>query len=260
MSKPALSPFAWVRRALAIGALFVILGWVIGLVGAVSRPWIGMILGALGLFLAGSAWATSHIGGAGVAAGLVGFIATLGMALEGHHGLVAARATIVEQPSLSDWDPRSDIIALRVGELRHLHNQEGRASLRRGSGKTASTTSMIVTPLFDPAVRRVVGFHCRSMQEPSRQNGAWVLSSEAWSGSGPVECGPGLTLAISKCQKAGIAIAEGAAQRMVEVFATEAALRQAHDVRKAVTMPLAFLVLYSVLVLCFRRQGAASVD
>jgi hypothetical protein len=260
MTRPALSPFAWVRRALAIGALLVILGWVVGLAGAVSRPWIGMILGALGLFLGGSAWAASRIGGAGVGAGLIGFIAALGMALEGHHALVARNAAIVEQPSLSSWDPSSDIIALHVGELRHLRKQEAWARVRRGSGKTASTSSVIVTPLFDPAVQRVVGFHCRGMEAPSRRDGAWVLSSAAWSGSGPVECGSGLTLAIAKCEKAGIAIAEGAAQRMVEVFATEGELRQAHKLRMAVTMPLAFLLLYAVLVVCFRRQGAASVD
>ncbi len=260
MTQPDLTPFAWVRRALAIGALFVILGWAVGLAGALSRPWIGMILGALGLFLGGSAWAASRIGGAGVGAGLIGFIAALGMALEGHHALVAARAAIVEQPSLSSWDPRGDIIALRVGELRHLRNQEGWARVRRGSGKTASTTSMIVTPLFDPAVQKVVGFHCRGTEAPPRKNGAWVLSSEAWTGSGPVECGPGLTLAIAKCQKAGIAIAAGAEQRMVEVFATEADLRHAHNLRMAVTIPLAFLLLYAVLLVCFRRRGAASVD
>ena len=125
MTQPALSPFAWVRRALGIGALFVILGWAIGLFGAVSRPWIGMILGAIGLFLFGSAWASSRIGGAGVGAGFIGFIAALGMAIEGHHALVATRAVIVEQPSLASWDPSSDIIALHVGELRHLHRQEG---------------------------------------------------------------------------------------------------------------------------------------
>lgn len=260
VSQPALSPFAWVRRALAIGALFVILGWVVGFAGALSRPWVGLILGALGIFLGGSAWAASRIGGAGVGAGLIGFIASLGMALEGHRALVAANAAIVEQSSLSDWDPRSDIIALRVGELRHLRHQEGWARLQRGSGKSASTTRMIVTPLFDPAVQQVVGFHCRSMQAPPRKNGAWVLSSEAWTGSGPVECGPGLALAIAKCQSAGIAIAEGAAKRTVEVFATEAELRQAHSLRMAVTIPLAFLLLYSALVVCFCRRGAASVD
>lgn len=260
MSQPALSPFAWVRRALSIAALFVMVGWVVGLAGALSRPWVGMILGALGLFLFGSAWATSRIGGAGIGAGLIGFIASLGMALEGHHALVAASAVIVEQPSLASWDPRSDIIALRVGELRHLRSQEGWARVRRGSGKSASTTSMIVTPLFDPALKQVVGFHCRSMADPSRKDGTWVLSSAAWAGSGPVECGPGLSLAVAKCQKAGIAIEEGAVARMVEVFATEAALRQAHKLQMAVTIPIAFLLLYSLLVICFCRRGAASVD
>jgi hypothetical protein len=260
MTQPARSPLAWVRRALAIGALFVVLGWAIGLAGAVSRPWVGMILGALGLFLGGSAWATSRIGGAGVGAGLIGFIAALGMALEGHHALVATRAAIIEQPSLASWDPRSDIIALHVGELRHLRKQEAWARVRRGSGKSASTTSLIVTPLFDPALQRVVGFHCRGTQGPPRKDGAWVLSSAAWNGSGPVECEPGLTMAIAKCQGAGIAIAEGAAQRSVEVFATEGELRQAHQLRMVVTIPMAFLLLYAVLVLCFARKGAESVD
>ena len=30
--------------------------------------------------------------------------------------------------------------------------------------------------------------------------------------------------------------------------------------RMVVTMPLAFLLLYAVLLVCFRRKGAASVD
>ena len=260
MSQSALSPLAWVRRALSIGALFVIVGWLVGLAGALSRPWVGMILGALGLFLFGSAWATSRIGGAGVGAGLIGFIASLGMALEGHHALVAASAVIVEQPSLASWDPRSDIVALHVGKLRHLRSQEGWARVRRGSGKSASSTSMSVIPLFDPALQQVVGFHCRSMPGPSRQDGTWVLSSAAWAGSGPVECGPGLSLAVAKCHKAGIAIEEGAAARMVEVFSTEAELRQAHNLRMVAVIPLSFLLLYSLLVICFCRRGAASVD
>jgi len=260
MTQPALSSLAWVRRALAIGVLFVILGWVVGLAGAFSRPWVGMILGAIGLFLGGSAWATSRIGGAGVGAGLIGFIAALAMALEGHHALVARHAAIVDLPSLASWDPRSDIIALHVGELRHLRQHEAWARVRRGSGKNASTHSISVTPLFDPAAQRVVGFHCRSRPGPSRKDGAWVLSSAAWAGSGPIDCEPGLTLAIAKCHKAGAAIAEGAAQRMVEVFATEAELRQAHNLRMVVTIPVAFLLLYAVLVLCFARKGAESVD
>lgn len=260
MTQPALSPFAWVRRALGIGALFVILGWAIGLFGAISRPWIGMILGAIGLFLFGSAWASSRIGGAGVGAGFIGFIAALGMAIEGHHALVATRAVIVEQPSLASWDPSSDIIALHVGELRHLHRQEGWARVRRGSGKSASATSTVVAPLFDAGAQRVVGFHCRGIQAPPHRDGAWVLSSAAWSGSGPVDCGLALSMAVGKCQKAGIAIAEGSERRMVEVFTTEGELRRAHNLRMAVAIPMTFLLFYAVLVACFARKGAASVD
>lgn len=190
MSEP-LSPWRWVRRALAIGLAMVVVGWIVGLLGALWQPWAGMVVGALGVFLGGGSWAASRLGGAGVGAAFVGFLAALGMSLEGHHAVVAGTAPIVELAALSAWDPRSDVIAMQVRELQHLRKHESWASQRRGSGKSASTVSTVVTPIFDPAEQRVVGFHCASHSEARRHNGRWVLASAAWQGSGPIECGIG---------------------------------------------------------------------
>ena len=63
MSEP-LSPWRWVRRALAIGLAMVVVGWIVGLLGALWQPWAGMVVGALGVFLGGGSWAASRLGGA----------------------------------------------------------------------------------------------------------------------------------------------------------------------------------------------------
>lgn len=254
MSGP-LTPWQWVGRALAIGAALVVIGWVVGLVGALWQPWAGMVLGALGVFLGGGSWAASQLGGAGVAAAFIGFVAALGMSLEGHHAVVAGTAPIVEMTALSAWDPRSEVVALRVRELQHLRRYESWATQRRGSGKTASSTSTVVTPLFDPAEQRIVGFHCAGTGEGRRSNGRWVLASAAWHGSGPVECGAGTKLALAKCARDKVAVADGASERFVEVFATEAALRGAHSLGKVAAIPLGFLMCYAVVVVLLRRRG-----
>lgn len=254
-----LSPWAWVRRALFVGAALTCAGVLAGGLGALVRPWLGMLLGGVGVALGGAAWATSRIGGAGVGAAFVGLVTSLGLSLEGWHAHLSARAAIVERPSLSSWDPRGEDVALHVGELRHLRELESWAQERRGSGKNARSVSTRVTPLFDPAEQRVVGFHCRTSTEVPRQNGRWVLSSAAWHGNGPMECGAGVALALAKCAKAGLPVADGARERFVEVFPTEAALRSAHDLQNGVCIPLTFFFAYGVLVVLFRRQGAASV-
>jgi hypothetical protein len=258
MSQP-LTPWRWVGRALATGMGLTLAGWLAGLLGALWAPWLGMVVGALGVLFGGGAWSSSRIGGTGFAAGLIGLIAAIGLSLEGHHAVVARTAPIAEFAGLSAWDPRGEAIALHVGELRHLRKHEAWASQRRGSGKNASTVSTVVTPLFDPAEQRVVGFHCVSSSSARRSNGRWALSSAAWHGGGPVECGAGTKLALASCAKAKVAVAEGATERFVEVFASEEELRGAHELHKAIGLPLGFLFFYALLVVIFRRRGAESV-
>ncbi len=255
-----LTPWQWVRRALGTATLLLLAGWAAGLAGVLTSGWVGWLLGGAGVGLGGSAWAVSRIGGAGLGAGLIGLVAAIGMNIEGQHAMAAARATIVELPSLSLWDPRSDIVALRTGELRHLRQLESWGSHRSGSGKNAHTSTHVVTPVFDDREKRVVGFHCRGANGRRGQNGAWVLSSAHWHGASAVECPQGLRLSIQKCAEAKLVVADGADRRFVEVFATEAELRGAHDLRQAAAIPMTFLLVYTVLVLLFRRHGPGSVN
>lgn len=258
MSEP-LTPWRWVGRALAIGMGLTLAGWLAGMLSALWAPWLGMVTGALVVLFGGGAWSASRIGGTGFGAGFIGLIAAIGLSMEGHHAVVAGTAPIVEFAGLSAWDPRGEAVALHVGELHHLRKHEAWASQRRGSGKNASTVSTVVTPLFDPAEQRVVGFHCASHNRVRRSNGRWALSSAAWDGSGPVECGAGIKLALASCAQANIAVGEGATERFVEVFASEEELRGAHELHKAIGIPLGFLFFYALLVVIFRRRGAKSV-
>lgn len=255
-----LSPWRWVGRALAVGAGLTLAGWAVGLAGALVAPWLGMLLGALGVALGGGAWSLARVGGAGLGAGLVGLVAAIGMSLEGHRALLARSAAIVEFSSLSAWDPCGDAVALHVGLLQHLRQHQSWASERRGSGKNATTSTTLVTPLFDPAEQRVVGFHCTGPTPLRRDDGRWALASAAWSGTGAVECRAATALALAKCTRAKLAVAEGATARFVEVFASEAQLRQAHELDKALAVPAGIFGLYALLVVVFRRRGAASVE
>lgn len=258
MSEP-LTPWRWVGRALAIGMGLTLAGWLAGMLGALWAPWLGMVTGALVVLFGGGAWSASRIGGTGFGAGFIGLIAAIGLSMEGHHAVVAGTAPIVEFAGLSAWDPRGEAIALHVGELRHLRKHEAWASQRHGSGKNARTVSTLVTPLFDPAEQRVVGFHCASHNRVRRSNGRWALSTEAWDGSGPVNCSAGIKLALASCAQAKIAVAQGATERFVEVFASEEELRGAHELHKAIGIPMGFLMFYALMVVIFRRRGAKSV-
>ncbi|MBI5610532.1 MAG: hypothetical protein HY902_16770 [Deltaproteobacteria bacterium] len=256
MSTPA-SPWPWVGRALATAALLVVLGWAVGVLGALTQPWLAILLGAVGIFLGGGAWAASRLGSAGVAAAFIGFIAAHAMALEGRHAVVARSAAVVELAGLSAWEPRGGAVALHVGELKHLFAQQTWYSKRTGTGKTASSVSLAVTPLYDPAEQRVVGFHCASPREPRRGDGRWVLATAEWQAGATGGCSAGVQVAAAKCAQAKLAVAEGSERRLVEVFASEAELRGAHRLDQAVGIPLGFLVFYAALVVIFRRKGAA---
>lgn len=255
MTEP-LQPWAWVRRAVLTALLLMAIGWLLGLSGAVTGPWVGWLLGAIGLFLGGGAWAVSRIGGAGLAAGLIGCVAAGGMAIEAHHFVVATTARIADLPSLAAWDPEGPVVAARVAELEALIDQRTWTRVRSGQGKTATTNVQVVTPLRDTASGDVVGFHCRGEKGDERGDGSWVLSSAAWSGGGTVECGRGVDLATRACADAGIPVNEGAAARFVEVFATKADLRSAYDLRAAIGIPLFLFSIYLIAVVAMRERGA----
>ena len=251
-----LEPWAWVRRAAATALLLIVIGWLVGLTGTFTPPAIGWIIGAIGLFLVGGGWADSRIGGAGIAAGLIGCVAAGGMAIEAHHFTVSTTARIADLPSLSVWDPDGPITAARVAELEALRDQRTWVRVRNGQGKTATTNVQVVTPLRDTASGEVVGFHCRGEKGTERGDGSWVLSTAAWSGEGTVSCTRGVDLATQACAEAGIPVNAGASTRFVEVFATKADLRTAYDLRAAVGIPLFLFAIYLGFVVAMRERGA----
>lgn len=255
MTEPV-QPWAWVRRAALVALLLIAVGWVVGLTGTFTSPAIAWFIGAVVLFLGGSAWAYSRIGGAGMVAGLIGCVAAGGMAIEAHHFAVATTARIVDLPSLAAWDPDGPYAAARVAELEALRDQRTWARVRNGQGKSATTNIQVVTPLRDTATGEVVGFHCREDKGDERGDGSWVLSTAAWSGSATVSCARGVELATQACAQAGIPVNGGAASRLVEVFATKAELRTAYDLKAAVGIPLFLFAIYLGFVVAMRERGA----
>lgn len=248
--------WVWVRRAAWTALLLMAIGWAVGLIGTFASPRLGWVIGAVGLFLGGGGWAVTRIGGAGVAAGLIGCIAAGGTAIEAHHFTAATTARIADLPSLAAWDPDGPYTAARVAELEILTDQRKWARVRHGQGKTATTTVQVVTPLRDTASGQVVGFHCRGEKGDERGDGSWVLSTAAWSGDGTVDCARGVALATQSCAEAGIPVHEGAATRLVEVFATKAELRTAYDLRTAIVVPLSLFAVYMAFVIAMRARGA----
>ena len=250
-------PWLWVRRAATTALVLIVIGWVVGLTGAVITPRFGLLVGAIGLFLLGGGWAASRVGLAGVAAGLMGCIAAAAMAVESHHFIVAGTASVVELPSLAAWDPDSDVIAAHVPEVQALRAQQATARVRSGSGKTATTNIQVVTPLLDTTSGGVAGFHCTGDKGPQRGDGSYVLSTAAWSGDGPPNCVVAVDLAIRACEQAGIRVDPGARTRFVEVFASRTDLRSAYDLRVAVAVPLVLFVVYLAVVVVMRDKGAS---
>ncbi len=255
MSQP-LQPWTWVRRAALTALLLMVIGWLVGLLGTLTSPAVGWIIGAIVLFLAGGGWAGSRIGAAGVAAGLIGLIAAGGMATEAHHFTVATTARIVDLPSLAAWDPVGPVTAARVAELQVLDDQQRWIRVRHGQGRTATTDVEVATPLLDTPTGEVVGFHCRGENGPQRGDGSWVLSTAVWEGTGPVGCASAVRLATQACAEAGIPVAAGAQSRFVEVFGTKAELRSAYDLRAAVGVPLVLFGVYLAFVVVMRERGA----
>lgn len=246
------------RRAAFTALLLIAIGWLAGLTGALVTPLVGWLLGAIGLFLGGGAWAVSRIGGAGLAAGLMGCVAAGGMAIESHHFAVATTARIADLPSLAAWDPDGPVIAAHVAELQVLRDQQRRVRVRNGQGKTATTSVQVVTPLLDTPSGEVVGFHCRGENGDERGDGRWVLSTAAWSGDGTLDCARGVDLAAQACAGAGIPVNPGAASRLVEVFATKAQLRTAYDLQAAIGIPLSLFAVYLIVVVVMRERGATA--
>ena len=253
-----LQPWAWVRRSALVAALLMVAGWLVGLTGTFVPPAVAWFIGAVGLFLGGGGWAVSRIGGAGVAAGLIGCVAAGGMAIEVHHFIAATTARIADLPSLAAWDPDGPVTAAHVAELEALTEQRKWARVRSGQGKTATTNVQVVTPLRDTASGEVVGFHCRGDNGDERGDGSWVLSTAAWTGDGAVSCTRGVELATRACAEARIPVNEGAAARLVEVFATEAELRTAYDLRAAFGIPMGLFAVYLAFVVAMRERGASA--
>lgn len=256
-----LSPWAWVRRALAVAVQLIVVGWLLGAAVGMWSPIVGRVLATICVGLGGTAWAVGQIGGAGLFAGLMGLLAVVGMSIEAGHAQVVRNVDTVELSSLADWQPGGPVLAAHVGYLEHLQHLEVGFRHWQGSGKTRSSVYEVATPLLDRARGSVVGFHCHSDTDRNGGGGEWVISSAVWTGASSGSCRHSIALARQNAQDHGHDVAEGADARVVEVFGSEAELRAGHELDKAFGIPIAFfLVLYAPAVLFLRRRGAASVD
>jgi hypothetical protein len=253
-----ISPWAWAAAAIRDAIVLALFGVAAGVVGVFTSQVVGMLLGGVVVCIGGAIWAVPRIGTAGLGAALIGLVASIGVTIEGHRARIAQTAEVVELDSLSAWDPDEGVIALHTRPVQHLRDLESWVTWRSGSGKNATTSTEVVTPLFDATEQRVVGFHCRPDYGPRQDDGGWMLSTSAWSGT-ETTCTRGVAEALQRCSAAGLPVDPGAAGRLVEVFASEDDLRGAANLHALWAVPTGFLVLYSALVILFRARGAASV-
>lgn len=251
------SPWAWAAAAIRDAIVLTVLGAAAGVVGVFTSQIVGL-LGAFGVCLGGALWSVPRIGATGLAAAFIGFVASIGVTIEGHHARIAQTAEVVERDGLSAWDPDDGAIALHTRSVQLLRDREAWVTWRSKLGRYRTTHTEVATPLFDPTEQRVVGFHCRPDYEPRREDGGWFLSTSAWSGISTT-CSRGVAAALQNCAAAGLTVDPGAAGRLVEVFASEQDLRGAAKLSTLWAVPSAFLVMYSALVILFRELGARSV-
>lgn len=251
-----MTPWAWVGKALSTVLVLMTAGWAIGGGLGVIHPMIGLPVGAIATALVGAAWAATRIGGAGLGAALIGLIASVGAAIEGHHWWVAQRAAIVPVTSLTTWNPDSDVVAMQVSTVVvHERTSAATTSTRVRSGKGTRSVSQTATPLSEHGV--VTAFFCG---DERGIDGTFALSVARWHGTAPELCDSAIAKSIEKLEAAGRHVDRGAKTRVVHVFDSEASLRGAHRLSLVFVMPLVMATFYAVLVVLFRARGAASVQ
>jgi hypothetical protein len=153
-----MTPWQWVRRALATALILVFCAMVLGGgLGALNAS-LGLVVGGGLVMLAGAAWAVGRIGGAGLGAALVAGTAGLGMAIEVHHFRVV-RGDLVEVSSLEKWTPGMGSVLHVRRRLTHVSQWRADASRTSTSGKSSTSIQRrAAVPLVEDADGPIVGF------------------------------------------------------------------------------------------------------
>lgn len=247
-----MTPWRWVWQALGTGLLLLVAGWVAGGLLGLWSPLVAMGVCATAALLVAAPWSVGRIGGAGLGASLVALIGALGAGVEGHHAFVVTRADLVRLPSLAAWRPDSDVVAMQVPRVHGEPGLEASVTFKANAAKGTRTVNQTATPVADEQ-GRIVAFVCGTSRHV---DGEWVLVATAWDGKEPEACQAAITRALQKAASAGREVEPSARSRMVRVYASEQALRSAHELRTAVVLPLALFAVYALLVVVFRRRGA----
>lgn len=245
----------WAARAVGVGAVMMVLGWLSGgVVALLLGPMLGVVAGVVaGLGM--MAWGSARVGSAGVIAGLlVGMVAAVCAGLEVPRAWHAARVTIVEAPALTSWPEGAR--ALRLPPLTRLPKHHGSyAWTTRSSTKTGGSTTTHhyreALPLAD-ARGRVVGFECHAQRTHKlklARQGSVVVPYGPWQLHTPEDCAPAVAQARERLDKARVELAPGASTRLVVLFEDEQSLRRAGRLDMVFGMPGVFLILYTVGVL-----------
>ncbi len=234
---------------LVIGAAAIAAGLVVGgLVGIVHR-WTGLFAGVVVAGVGGAIWGISKLGVAGMGCSLAGAAAAVIASAEARHAYVAMTADVVPMPSLTAWDPASAVGAMEVAPLEPGTRFRWTEMRTSGSGKSRGTVTETATPWLENGV--VVGFACGRPND-ANEGGRYALAFERWEGDLSDMCTSAVSSSEKLARQAGAEVRPLAAKRIVRVFATEAALRRAHDLGLAVRAPAVLLGVFWLTFVALR--------
>lgn len=230
------------------GAALLLAGWALGGVAGLVRPDYGPPLAAAVVGLGGAIWAVRRIGLWGITAAAIGFVAAVGVGIEGHRARVASGPVT----SVFGLQVSRDEGAVKVDRpLRHLPSLEGRGATRHRPGNSApSTTLEYAVPLVAADAPEVVGFSCGR----SRVDGTIAVPLELWDGSVSEACRLAVEDAERLSREAG-RLSPFARRAPVRVFADEAAFRSGHALRFALALPLGLYAAWLVFLLAAARAA-----
>lgn len=253
-----MTPLRWYGRALLTAVTLMTAGWALGF----SVSWLSsaaaLALGGTATLLVAAPWAVGRLGGAGLAAALLGLLAAIGAAIGGHQWWLVSRVPLVDAPTLEPWPV--GVVAVRLpSRLVHEPKLRGAASWSTRSGKSSAHHYQAATPLVAEPGGPVVAFDCHDGLRPPDPDGVVLLSWSAWADKEEEFCARPIAVARQRIAEAGRVLAPGAERRVVRVFEDEAQLRRTHDVAAAFAVPLWGFALYAVLCAVFMRAGARSV-
>jgi hypothetical protein len=244
----------WFGRACGFTLLYIVLGWVLGATLGLLSPVATIIVAVIGLFLAGGAVASRSVGGAGLVAGFIGVVATVGITFEGRKAWVLRRVPITEIQSLDAWPEPFE--AVHLPGLRQRREAELWEHWSNGSGSRASHHSYTVTPVVSEASGDVVAFSCRRASSRALADGDWFVREALLDyETGPL-CDVAVEAALPRFVANGAKVARGAQSRVVHIFGSEQELREGGELEKAFQIPLAFFAMFVVGALFMRNKAS----